>query len=129
MSEKPTSIEQYIAATPEPARSLLEDIRRTIEQAAPNASETIRYAIPTFTIANKSLVHIAAWKNHIGLYPIPAADEAFRQKIAPYRANKSSARGSRSTNPSRSTSSEKSSRISSKSASIPASESARTPRI
>jgi uncharacterized protein YdhG (YjbR/CyaY superfamily) len=48
--------------------------------------------MPTFTVGGSALVHVAAWKQHIALYPVPTGDEAFERDIAPYRAAKSTAR-------------------------------------
>ena len=62
---KATNIDQYIVAFPDDVRVLLQQIRETIRKAAPDAEETINYAIPTFRL-NGNLVHFAAFKNHIG---------------------------------------------------------------
>jgi uncharacterized protein YdhG (YjbR/CyaY superfamily) len=69
-----TSIDDYLSALPEPAREVLGQLRRTIHAVVPDAGETIRYKMPTFTLDGESLVHLAAWKNHIGLYPLPELD-------------------------------------------------------
>ena len=52
----------------------------------------ISYQIPTLTLNGRYLVHFAAWKNHLALYPTPTGDQAFEQEIAPYRAAKSTVR-------------------------------------
>ncbi len=73
-SEKtlPKSIDEYISGFPDEIRVLLEEIRKTIRNAAPEATEAISYQMPTFRL-NGNLVHFAAFKNHIGLYPAPPA--------------------------------------------------------
>ena len=54
----------------------------------PEAGEKISYQMPTVTMDGQALVYYAAWKQHIGMYPIPLADEALEARIAPYRAAK-----------------------------------------
>ena len=66
-------------------------MRETIHEIAPEAEETIRYGIPTFTL-NGNLVHFAAFKNHIGFYPTPSAIVAFREELSLYRQAKGSVR-------------------------------------
>ena len=62
------SIDEYIDEFPPETQKLLKAMRDTIRKAAPKAEETIKYAIPTFTL-NGNLVHFAGYKNHIGFYP------------------------------------------------------------
>jgi uncharacterized protein YdhG (YjbR/CyaY superfamily) len=88
MSET-TSIDDYIAGFPEDIQKYLEEIRTTIKKAAPEAQETINYAIPTFTLYG-NLVHFAAFKNHIGFYPAPSGIEAFRKELSMYKGAKGS---------------------------------------
>ena len=78
-SEKnlPKNIDEYIAGFPDEIRVLLEEIRMTIRSAAPEATEVISYQMPTFRL-NGNLVHFAAFKNHLGLYPAPTGIETFR---------------------------------------------------
>jgi uncharacterized protein YdhG (YjbR/CyaY superfamily) len=82
-----SSIDEYIAGFPKDVQKLLESMRSTIQKAAPNAEETIKYAIPTFTLQG-NLVHFAAFKNHIGFYPAPNGIEAFKKETAPYETGK-----------------------------------------
>lgn len=83
------TIDQYIDSFPEDRRSLLNELRQTIREAAPEAEETINYGIPTFTL-NGNLVHFAAFKNHIGFYPTPTGIEAFKEELSPYNRAKGS---------------------------------------
>lgn len=77
------TIDEYIAGFPEDIREILEKVRETIRQAAPDATEKISYQMPTFYL-NGNLVHFAAFKKHIGLYPAPSGVEAFQKELAPY---------------------------------------------
>jgi len=87
-----TTIDGYIASLPKDVQGIVERLRRTIRTAAPEAVETISYGIPTFNVDNGSLVSFASWKQHIGLYPVPAGDAAFQKAVAPFRAAKASVR-------------------------------------
>ncbi|MBE0653033.1 MAG: DUF1801 domain-containing protein [Bacteroidales bacterium] len=82
-----TSIDEYIRSFPPEIHRLLEQIRDTIKQAAPEAEEVINYAMPTFKL-NGNLVHFAAYKNHIGFYPTPSGIEAFKEKLSVYKSSK-----------------------------------------
>jgi uncharacterized protein YdhG (YjbR/CyaY superfamily) len=87
----PKDIDEYIAGFTEDIQEILAKVRSTIRATAPEAQETIKYGMPTFTLQG-NLVSFAAYKRHIGLYPIPAGSEAFNRQIAAYKAEKSSAR-------------------------------------
>jgi len=88
---KPTNIDEYIATFPHDVQELLERIRTTIKRAAPDAQETIKYGIPTFTLKG-NLVSFAAYRKHIGLYPAPVGTDSFNKELSAYRAEKSSVR-------------------------------------
>ncbi len=82
-------INEYIASFPEEIQDILEKMRTTIKAAAPNAVEGIKYAMPVFML-NGNLVYFAAFKNHIGFYPTPAANEAFKKELLVYKTGKGS---------------------------------------
>jgi len=83
-----TTIDEYISTFPADIQAILEKVRQAIQKAAPEAVETISYGMPTFDLNGKHLVFFAGWKHHISLYPIPAGDEAFQQKISHYKRAK-----------------------------------------
>src|SRR5674476_1509434 len=83
------SIDEYIGTFPQEIQTLLEQVRATIRQAAPEAEEAIKYAMPTFVL-NGNLVHFAAFKNHIGFYPVPSGIEAFKKELSVYKGAKGS---------------------------------------
>ncbi|MBK8429073.1 MAG: DUF1801 domain-containing protein [Lewinellaceae bacterium] len=89
MQNAPTTIDAYIADCPKDVREKLELIRATIQKAAPEATEAIKYAIPTFVL-HGNLVHFAAFKNHIGFYPAPTGLEAFKEALSVYKTGKGS---------------------------------------
>ncbi len=84
------SIADYIASFPESTQELLEQVRATIQKAAPEATEAIKYAMPTFVLNGKNLVHFAAFKNHIGFYATPRGHEEFKAALSPYKSGKGS---------------------------------------
>ena len=87
----PKDIDDYIAGFPSDVQEILEDIRMTIRKAAPNAEETIKYQMPTFTLKG-NLVHFAAYKKHIGFYPAPRGIEKFKDELSVYDGAKGSVR-------------------------------------
>ncbi len=82
-------IDAYICEFPEEVRVILEQIRSTILEAAPKATEAIKYGMPTF-VFNGNLVHFAAFKNHIGFYPTPSGIESFNKELSVYKSGKGS---------------------------------------
>ncbi|MDZ4844327.1 MAG: DUF1801 domain-containing protein [Chitinophagales bacterium] len=87
---KPKDIDAYLAGFPKNIQLLLEQVRATIHKAAPKAEETISYAIPTFKLNGKNLIHFAGFKNHIGFYPALTGMEAFKKDFARYKTGKGS---------------------------------------
>ena len=86
---KPNTIQVYIEGFPDDIQLILTQVYQTIKKAAPEAEERISYAMPTFTL-NGNLIHFAAFKNHIGLYPTPNGIEAFREELSKYKGAKGS---------------------------------------
>jgi uncharacterized protein YdhG (YjbR/CyaY superfamily) len=84
------TIDEYIKTFPNDVQSILEKMRQTIKKAAPEAVEAISYQMPTFKLNGKNLVHFAAFKNHIGFYPIPSGIEAFKKELSSYKQGKGS---------------------------------------
>ncbi len=87
--EAPQTIDAYIAAFPEDVQAVLQHIRRTIHETAPEATEAIAYGMPTFRL-HGNLVHFAAFKNHIGFYPVPSGMAAFQEELSAYKQGKGS---------------------------------------
>ena len=85
-----TSINEYVSTLPENAQMAMREIIASIKARVPNAEEHISYNMPAFKVNGEYFVHFSAWKNHIGMYPIPAGNEAFQKQIEQYRSAKSS---------------------------------------
>ena len=86
---KITTVDDYIDAQPQPAKSLLEKVRKTIKTAAPEAEEVISYSMPAFK-QNGMLVWYAGFKNHIGFYPRVSGIENFKKELSSYKMAKGS---------------------------------------
>lgn len=89
-SDQPANIEAYIAAAAPEVQQILQQVRRTIQTAAPTATEAISYGIPTFRLGGKNLVHFAAFKNHLGFYATPTGHEAFVAELSKFKQGKGS---------------------------------------
>jgi uncharacterized protein YdhG (YjbR/CyaY superfamily) len=83
-----SSVDEYIGTFPKDVQKILEEVRRTIKAAAPDAREKISYQIAAFELNGKNLIHFAGWKNHISMYPIPSGSEAFNNEVSKYAAGK-----------------------------------------
>ena len=86
-NQTPKTIDEYIAAQPAEVQPLLQAIRRTIQQAAPDAEETISYQMPAFR-QGKILVWFAAFKDHISIFPKASGIDAFKKRLTPYKISK-----------------------------------------
>lgn len=84
------TIDEYIAGFPEDTQNIRQQIRNTIKNVAPDAVETISYAIPSFKINGVILVYFAAFKRHIGFYPTPKGIEAFKEELSAFKMGKGS---------------------------------------
>ena len=81
------SVDDYIALQEDSIKPLLETIRKTIRETAPEAEECISYQMPAYK-QNGPLVFFAAYKNHIGFYPTGSGIAAFQKEISNYKSSK-----------------------------------------
>lgn len=81
------TIDQYIETFPPETQTILRKIRDIIKEEAPQAKEAIKYRMPTF-VQGKNLIHFAAYKNHIGIYPTPSGIEEFKKEFSKYKTSK-----------------------------------------
>lgn len=88
----PKNIDEYIAAFSEEVQEILEKIRATIRKAAPDAEEKISYQIPTFTLNGGYLIYFAAYKKHIGIYPVSIGNAKLDEELSPYLSGKGTAK-------------------------------------
>ncbi|WP_051192112.1 iron chaperone [Butyrivibrio sp. VCB2001] len=80
-------IKKYIAEQDETIRPRLEDVYKVISDTMPNAEERISWGMPTFW-ERRNIIHFAAAKKHIGLYPGPEAIEVFADRLQDYKTSK-----------------------------------------
>ena len=90
MTDKPKSTEEYISNFPKETQILLQDIRKTIKNAAPEADEIISYGMPAYKLNGKALVYFAGYKNHIGFYATPTGHSEFLVELSKYKQGKGS---------------------------------------
>ncbi len=85
------TVDEYIASFPENIQKILQDLRKVIREAAPQAKEVISYQMPAFK-QNGILVWFSAFKNHIGFFPTALGVEAFKEKLTNYETSKGTIR-------------------------------------
>jgi uncharacterized protein YdhG (YjbR/CyaY superfamily) len=89
----PTTVDEYMASLPDDRRVAMEDLRRTIRAAAPEATEVISYKMPAFKTHGRFLVSYDAYKRHYSLFP--ASDgvvSGLGAEIEPYLAGRGTIR-------------------------------------
>ncbi len=82
-----STIDEYIAQYPPEVQARLQALRQCIREAAPEATEKISWAMPTYYLKG-NLVHFAAAKHHIGLYPGASGVEVFLPELGGYKTSK-----------------------------------------
>jgi uncharacterized protein YdhG (YjbR/CyaY superfamily) len=92
MAQTVATVDEYLAGLPDEAREVMAELRRTVHAVVPGAGERISYAMPTFTLDDRPLMHLAAWKKHVGRYPLPPLDADLERQVAPYRGAKDAMR-------------------------------------
>ena len=83
------TIDEYIGSFPQETQEILEEVRETVRQAAPDATEKLSYAMPAFFF-HGALVYFAAYKKHIGFYATPTGHEMFKEELSQYKQGKGS---------------------------------------
>lgn len=84
------SVDEYITTFPKEVQLMLEKIRSTILENAPNATESISYGMPAYKTGEKPLVYFAGYKKHIGFYATPTGHSAFSEALSKYKQGKGS---------------------------------------
>jgi uncharacterized protein YdhG (YjbR/CyaY superfamily) len=82
------TVDQYLAAVPEPARSTLNRVRATIRSVLPkDATEVISYRIPAFK-HKRIVVWYAAFSDHCSLFPTGSVIARFKDELKGYKISK-----------------------------------------
>ena len=90
MDFKFNNTDDYIKSFPNDVQERLKQIRAIIKQIAPDAEESISYAMPAYKLHGKPLVYFAAFKNHIGFYATPSGHSEFAKELSKYKQGKGS---------------------------------------
>ncbi|HEX9601466.1 MAG TPA: DUF1801 domain-containing protein [Mariniflexile sp.] len=88
--KKMTTVDDYIASFPKDIQTLLQSVRKTILEKAPEAVESISYGMPAYKTNDKPLMYFAVYKNHIGFYATPHGHTEFSQELSNYKSGKGS---------------------------------------
>ncbi len=81
------TIDEYILQFPPEVQEILEKVRETVKESAPDAEEKISYQMPAFAL-HGNLVYFAAFKEHIGFYPTSSGITAFKHELSEYKGGK-----------------------------------------
>ena len=81
-------IDEYLVNLPEAQRKALEHVRELVKSEVPDATETIGYGIPTLKYKNKNLIHFAAFKDHLSIFPTVAPLDELADELKDYRKSK-----------------------------------------
>jgi uncharacterized protein YdhG (YjbR/CyaY superfamily) len=90
MQSKTETVDEYIKAFPNNVRKILEQVRATIKEKAPDAVESISYGMPGYKTHGKPLVYFAGYEKHIGFYATPTGHEKFAQELSKFKQGKGS---------------------------------------
>ena len=91
MARSNLTVDDYLAKLPEDKRAVLEQLRKTIKTATPEATETISYQIPTFKHQGRMLVGFGASKDHCTFFLMSTSVmAAFKDDLKEYKLGKGS---------------------------------------
>lgn len=88
MSEKFSTVDEYIASFPPEVQEILQGLRRAIHRGMPGADERMSYGIAAFKVGSRYGLYLGGWKSHAGLYPVHHFDGQLERDLEPYRAKK-----------------------------------------
>ena len=81
---------EYVAGLEEKERLALEEVRRMILEAAPEAEDCVSYGMPAFRVRGKVIAGVAAWKNHLSYYPFSGSVLShFKEDLKGFKGTKS----------------------------------------
>jgi uncharacterized protein YdhG (YjbR/CyaY superfamily) len=85
MTDKPATVEAYVASAPEDRRAGLEALRRTVAEAAPDAVEVIAYDMPAYRLCGRFMCSFGAYRRHYSLFPASqVVIDTLGEEVAPY---------------------------------------------
>ena len=88
---KPETIDAYIAMQDEAVQPRLREVRDILRAALPEAQERMSWSMPTFW-KGRNIIHFAASKKHLGLYPGGEATAVFADRLTGFDVGKGTIR-------------------------------------
>ncbi|MCF2587289.1 iron chaperone [Brevibacterium sp. UCMA 11752] len=85
MSEKATTVDEYLDGVDPAFRAELQRIRALVTELVPNVEEPISYRMPTLKYKDRALVYFTASKKHMSLFPSSWAIEEFKDRLEDYK--------------------------------------------
>lgn len=85
---KPTTIDEYIGGLPDDQAAIIREVRAAVLRGAPEAEEKISYSMPSIVIPGRANLFYAAWKDHVGIYPVTDISDELATRIEPYHESK-----------------------------------------
>ncbi len=86
-NSSPITVDEYIAQFPEDVRQVLEQMRSTIRESAPQVEERISYGMPGYFLKGR-LVWFGGFKKHISFFPTTSGIDHFQEELAGYKQSK-----------------------------------------
>lgn len=83
-----SDVDEYLKDVEPAQRKELEHIRMLVKSIVPMAEETISYGIPTYKYHGQMLLHVAAFKGHLSVFPGPAEIEKFKDRLSKFKVSK-----------------------------------------
>lgn len=80
-------VSKYISKFPKKTQTILRKIYTTIQITAPKSEDNMFYGVPNFKLNGKNLVQFAAFKKHIGFYPMPNTIKIFQKELLKYKTS------------------------------------------
>jgi len=84
------TVDEYLKTVTPSQKIALERIRALVKKLVPDAEETISYGMPTYKYNGKVLIHFAAFKDHLSIFPTAdlSIDTGLNKKLEKYRSGK-----------------------------------------
>jgi uncharacterized protein YdhG (YjbR/CyaY superfamily) len=91
MSPTSDPVDRYLDTAPETGRAFFLRLREAVRRHAPDATESLSYNMPTFSVDGQRLLHASAWKEHLSIYPLPPPQDLDPAAAATLEAHSSGA--------------------------------------
>ena len=85
------TVQEYLAALPDDVRARLQTALDRAQSVVPDPGLVISYQMPTVISGGRRVAHLAGWKAHLAIYPVPG-DASLADELAPYLSGKGSLR-------------------------------------